>query len=222
MLAPLFLFPCSLLRPFSLTGGLVLGCGPQFFVVFCLPGWHPSGFCLPSFLFWVCLPSGLAPPWAVGFWGCFCISFCARHSWTRCLAFVFFSGLFCFILRIPGHARVRTHTLALLLSRTHSLSPAGALGPACPCGFSCGLFLLEFVPLFLCPSLSLFAQLCPSLGLLLAFGGRGGGFHSLWWVWLCCAWSFWVCLCCALWLGGPGCFLCPFQFSLCLANSWLC
>ena len=69
---------------------------------------------------------------------------------------------------------MRTHTLALLLSRTHSLSPAGALGPACPCGFSCGLFLLEIVPLFLCPSLSLFAQLCPSLGLLLAFGGRGG------------------------------------------------
>ena len=172
----MFIFPCSLLRPFSLTGGLVLSCRPQFFslVVFCLPDWHPSGFCLPSFLFWVCLPSGLAPPWAVGFWGCFGISFCARHSWTRCLAFVFFSGLFCFILRIPGHARVRTHTLALLLSRTHSLSPAGALGPACPCGFSCGLFLLEFVPLFLCPSLSLFAQLCPSLGLLLAFGGRGG------------------------------------------------
>ena len=68
-------------------------------------------------------------------------------------------------------ARVRTHTLALLLSRTLSLLPAGTHGPACPCGFSCGLFLLEFVPLFLCPSLSLLAQLCPSLGLLLAFGG---------------------------------------------------
>ena len=75
-------------------------------------------------------------------------------------------------------ARVCTHTLAHLLSRTLSLLPAGTHGPACPCGFSCGLFLLEFVPLFLCPSLSLLARLCPSLGLLLAFGGGWGSTPS--------------------------------------------
>ena len=58
-----------------------LAVGPSLLVVCCLPGWHPSGFCLPGFLFWVCLPSGLAPPWAVGVWVCFCIFlFCSPLS----------------------------------------------------------------------------------------------------------------------------------------------
>ena len=116
----------------------------------CLRGWHLHG------------------PLVCGF--AFAFSFFARHSRARCLAFVFSQASF---VSFYGSldARVRTHTLALLLSRTLSLLPAGTHGPACPCGFSCGLFLLEFVPLFLCPSLSLLAQLCPSLGLLLAFGG---------------------------------------------------
>ena len=65
----------------------------------CLRGWHLHG------------------PLVCGF--AFAFSFFARHSRTRCLAFVFFSGLFCFILRIPGRARAHAHSSTLAL--THSL-----------------------------------------------------------------------------------------------------
>ena len=87
-------------------------------------------------------------------------------------------------------------------------------------------FLVAF-PSYWCshfslPLLVFVAWLSPILELLLAFGGRGWeGFHFLWWVWLCCAWSFvFVCVV-RFWLGGPERFLCPFLFSFSLANDWL-
>ena len=158
------------------------------------------------------------------------------HSWTGCLAFVFSRASFVSFSRSLA-TRWRTHALALLLPRTLSPSLVGVCGPACLYGLSIRLFL--FCPLSAvslhgctrivdtlfwfprCPPPLVLLPGSPALWLWLAYGGGGGPLPLVGVGWLCCAWGFCACWCCAFWSGGPECFVCPFLFSLSLADGWL-
>ena len=103
----------------------------------------------PSFFYWVCflilVVCGVAMVLVV-------FSYSARRSWTGCLAFVFFSGLFLFHFLIPGraHTQALSHTFAraLALPLSHRF-----LGPACLHGFLSFIFPPDPTPLSCCPAL---------------------------------------------------------------------
>ena len=113
------------------------------------------------FLSAVFSPCGLMLGWQ---WMLVAFSYFARRSWTGCLAFVFFLGLFCFISRSLD-ARMRAHSHF----RSHARSPSHLRA----CIFLLARMGFPLFPTFL-PPFFLVARLSPILEGLLAFGGGWG------------------------------------------------
>ena len=121
------LFPLAIVHLVLVLGWVVL------LVVPLVPGvqpgrcWHPRDI-FPLFILG---PFSLSGSQLLGpsDYDCFCISCFAHLACTGCLAFVFFSGLFCFIFLIPGRALAHVHSRTL--ARVHTLPLAR--GRACSC-----------------------------------------------------------------------------------------